>query len=129
MTLDLGKPRSAGRLEGGGAVSGSTGGVPLIIPEPQGWDCPNCTVTDVTPPLPPGQSRYHQCAGLHGLSAPLVRAGTRAKVEAVEREDYLNGDEQARGDDGKPYMAVRVTRDDGEDLTVNAGLASARLVT
>ena len=108
---------------------GRVRGASLIIPEPQGWDCPNCDVTDVTLPLPPGQSRYHACAGLHGLNAPLVRAGTRAKVEAEERADYLNGDEQARGDDGKPYMAVRVTRDDGEDLTVNAGLASARLAT
>lgn len=25
---------------------------------------------------------------LHGLTAPRVRAGTRGKVEALEREDY-----------------------------------------
>jgi hypothetical protein len=57
------------------------------------------------------------------LTAPLVRAGTSCKVEAEERADYLNGEIQAAGDDGKPYMAIRTTRADGEDLAVNAGLA------
>jgi hypothetical protein len=93
----------------------------------QGWECPNCDVTDVTGPLPPGASRFHTCAGLHGLTAPLVRAGTSCKVTAEVRGDYLGGEVQATGDDGRPYMAVRVTRDDGEDLAVNAGLARARL--
>lgn len=91
------------------------------------WECPNCDVTDVSPPLPPGTSRFHTCAGLHMLSAPLVAAGTRCKVEAEEREEYLGSEIQATGDDGKPYMAVRTTRDDGCDLAVNAGLAQARM--
>lgn len=90
------------------------------------WVCPNCDVTDVTRGLVP--NRYHTCAGLHMLTAPLVRAGTRCKVTAEERQDYLAGETQATGDDGKPYMAVRTTRDDGEDLAVNAGLATARLI-
>ena len=94
----------------------------------QDWECPNCPVTDRTRPLPPGASRFHTCSGLHMLTAPLVRAGASCKVEALEREDYLNGDTQATGDDRRPYMAVRVTRDDGEDLAVNAGLATARLM-
>lgn len=101
--------------------------VPLLSAR-QGWECPNCDATDVTAPLPPGSSRYHTCAGLHGLTAPLVRAGTRCKVTAAERDDYLNGDVQATGDDGKPYMNIRLTRDDGEDdLWVNAGLARAEM--
>lgn len=91
------------------------------------WECPNCDVTDHTPALPPGASRFHTCSGLHMLTAPLVRAGTRCKVEAEERADYLGEEVQATGDDGKPYMAVRTVRDDGDDLAVNAGLASARL--
>lgn len=94
---------------------------------PEQWVCPNCDMTDVTPPLPAGQSRYHACPGLHGLSAPLVRAGMHVKVEAEERQDYLNGDVQATGDDGKVYMSVRVTREDGDDVTVNAGLARAEM--
>jgi hypothetical protein len=91
------------------------------------WECPNCDVTDATAPLPPGSSRFHTCAGLHSLTAPLVRAGTRCKVTAEERADYLGGEIQATGDDGRPYMAVRTTRDDGDDLLVNAGLAKAVL--
>ena len=102
--------------------------VPLLNAT-QAWECPNCGVTDVTAPLPPGSSRYHTCAGLHMLTAPLVRAGTRCKVTAAEREDYLGGDEQARGDDGKPYMNVRTTYDDHDDLLVNAGLATAEMRT
>jgi hypothetical protein len=100
---------------------------PLLTPKPQSWYCPNCSVTDMTMPLPPGQSRYHPCAGLHGLNAPLIREGVRAKVEAHTREDYLNGDQQQAGDDGKVYMNVEVTRDEGTDVTVFAGLAHAEM--
>lgn len=92
------------------------------------WECPNCDITDHTPALPPGASRFHTCAGLHMLTAPLVRAGTQCKVVAEERADYLNGEIQNKGDDGKPYMAIRTTRGDGEDVAVNAGLARARIV-
>lgn len=92
------------------------------------WECPNCPATEVTPALPPNASRYHQCPGLHGLNAPLIRAGTSCRVTAEERQDYLNGDLQATGDDGRAYMAVRTTYHDGhDDLLVNAGLARAVL--
>ncbi len=91
------------------------------------WVCPNCPATDYQPALPPGSSRFHTCAGLHGLTAPLIRAGTHCKVEALERDDYLGKEIQATGDDGRPYMAIRTTRNDGEDLAVNAGLARGRL--
>ena len=106
-------------------VSGMNLSAPLLDEVPTRWECPNCDVTDVTFGLHP--NRYHTCAGLHMLTAPLVRAGTRCKVEAEERADYLNGEVQATGDDGRPYMAVRVTRSDGDDLAVNAGLAQVRL--
>jgi hypothetical protein len=88
------------------------------------WECPNCDVTDVTRGLVP--NRFHTCAGLHQLTAPLVRAGTACAVVAEERGDVLGTEVQAMGDDGKPYMAVRTIRDDGEDLAVNAGLAQMR---
>jgi hypothetical protein len=101
--------------------------VPLLGPPYEDWYCPNCLVTDRTLPLAPGQSQYHACAGLHGLNAPLLRAGVRAKVEAAEREDYLNGDHQQAGDDGRVYMNVTVTRDEGTDVTVFAGLAHAEM--
>lgn len=105
-------------------MSGSSFDVPLIRTFDD-WYCPNCPVTERTPALPPNGCRFHTCAGLHMLTAPLVRAGTHCKVEAEERGDYLNGEVQARGDDGKPYMSVRTTRDEGEDVAVNAGLARA----
>lgn len=101
-------------------------GIPLFHAV-QDWYCPNCGLTDRTAPLPPGSSRYHNCTRLHNLSAPLIRADVRCKVEAEERADYLNGEIQATGDNGRPYMAVRTTRDDGEDLMVNAGLAQGHL--
>lgn len=91
------------------------------------WYCPNCGITLSAPEPPPGQVKFHVCGSLHGLTAPLIRAGVRCKVEAEERQDYLGSEVQATGDDGKPYMAVRTTRDDGCDLAVNAGLAQARL--
>jgi len=94
---------------------------PLLDQPVTRWACPNCDVTDVTLGLVP--NRFHTCAGLHMLTAPLVRAGLKCKVTAEERADYLGTEVQAAGDDGKPYMAVRTTRSDGDDLLVNAGLA------
>jgi hypothetical protein len=93
------------------------------------WCCPNCPAQETTRALPPNASRYHQCPGLHMLTAPLVRAGTRCKVTAEERQDYLGDDLQATGDDGIAYMAVRTTYADHDDLLVNAGLARAELRT
>jgi hypothetical protein len=101
--------------------------VPLLKVPYEDWHCPNCGISERVAVLPPGASRYHTCPKLHMLTAPLVRAGTRCKVEAEERQDYLQGELQALGDDGRPYMAVRTTRDEGDDVLVNAGLARARL--
>jgi hypothetical protein len=101
----------------------------MLLDAYQDWVCPNCTVTERTRPLPPNASRFHTCAGLHMLTAPLVRAGVSCQVVAEEREDYLAGDVQATGDDGRPYMAVRTIRDDGDDVAVNAGLAHAEMRT
>lgn len=92
----------------------------------QDWECPNCGLTERTRPLPANSSRMHDCPRLHGLTAPLVLAGTDCKVTAVERGDYLNGETQRTGDDGRPYMAVRTDRADGSnDLVVFPGVAVA----
>jgi hypothetical protein len=89
------------------------------------WYCPNgCYCREVTEALPPGATRYHNCPNLHDLSAPLVRVGTDCKVEAVQRDDYLNGETQATGSDGRAYMAVITRYSDGrQDVAMNAGLA------
>jgi hypothetical protein len=89
-----------------------------IVPERQ-WVCPNCTFTDVTHEARP-HSRYHTCPGLNGLSAPMVPAGTKAKVTAMEREDYIGTDTAGR------TMAVVTERDDGNDVTVFAPAATAK---
>jgi hypothetical protein len=97
----------------------------LLRPE-QRWTCPNCTATAVTH-LPPDAvaSQFHACRGLKGITAPMVPAGTKAKVEALEREDYLNGDLVTRDGEGRPVMAVETTRDDGNDRAVFAPVAVA----
>jgi len=52
----------------------------------------------------------------------MVPAGTKAKVEANEREDYI-GDEQVQLHQGRPVMNLVVTRDDGQDCVIFAPTA------
>jgi len=95
--------------------------IPLLTPEHH-WVCPNCEATHVTHETRP-HTPFHACKGLRGLSAPFVAAGTRAKVEAVERGDYV-GTEQVQTDgEGRPVMSVVTTRDDGQDCAVLAPTA------
>lgn len=83
------------------------------------WECPNCDFTDVTHEAQP-HSRMHQCPGLKHLTAPMVPAGTKCKVEGKVREDYVNGEDVTYNEDGKPIMAVETTRDEGNDVAVLA---------
>lgn len=89
------------------------------------WYCPNCR-TEAQLPVPrPGQVHMHTCPGLRGLTAPMVPAGTRAKVELREREDYVNGEMvQLDPERGRPVMSVVTTREDGEDVVVFAPTAT-----
>ena len=64
----------------------------------------------------------HRCSGQRGLTLPLVENGVRARVQLVEREDYI-GQEQPMMHEGRPIMAVTVTRDDSEDRLVFAPTA------
>lgn len=68
----------------------------------------------------------HRCRGLAGLLAPLVPEGTRGKVEAIERGDYVRDEVVQRDAEGRPWMAVEVTRDDGTDRAVLAPCATWR---
>jgi hypothetical protein len=98
----------------------------LLLGAEHFWECPNCQARDRTVEPRP-HTRFHACAGLNGLTAPMVPAGTRCKVEAVEREDWV-GKEMVQTDaDGRPYAAVRTTRDDGNDVAVLAPCATAKL--
>lgn len=95
----------------------------VILPRPeQRWECPNCDFTDVTHEINP-HTRYHTCGGLKGLSAPMVPAGTRCKVVAKEREDYIGKADVTYDGDGRPIMAVETVREDGNDVAVFADCA------
>jgi hypothetical protein len=97
--------------------------VPMLAVERR-WSCPNCDATDVTREPRP-HSRMHACRGLRGLTAPMVPAGTSAKVEAVERGDYVGRDLVQTDGNGRPVMAVLTTKDDGQDCMVLAPTATA----
>lgn len=98
--------------------------IPVLERPLQVWVCPNCQTRDATRESRP-HSRMHACAGLNGLTAPMVPEGSSCKVEAVERGDWV-GDELVQTDvDGRPFMAVVTTRDDGQDCAVLAPAARA----
>ncbi len=90
------------------------------------WECPNCPATDVTHEASP-HTRFHNCPGLANLSAPMVPAGTRCKVEAIERGDYVRGELVQTDGNGRPVMSVVTTRDDGNDVAVYAPTAQLNL--
>ena len=96
--------------------------LPLLTPETH-WVCPNCATESKTREAKP-HTRFHTCPGLHGLTAPMVQAGTKAKVEIREREDYI-ASEKVTLHEGRPVMAVVTERDNGQDVAVFAPLATA----
>lgn len=97
----------------------------LLLRVEHRWECPNCVAVKVTRESRP-HTPFHPCGGLAGLMTPFVPAGTRCKVEAVEREDYI-GQELVRVDgNGRPIMNVTITRDDGQDCAVYAPTARGR---
>lgn len=53
----------------------------------------------------------------------MVTEGTKAKVEAVEREDFIKNEDVQRDSEGRPIMSVITTRDDGQDCTIYAPTA------
>lgn len=97
--------------------------VALISPR-HFWYCPNCDHKDVTEEARP-HTRFHACSGLRGLTAPMLPAGTKAKVSAHEREDYI-GNERVFLHDGRPVMSITTERDDGQDVVVFAPTANGR---
>jgi len=60
------------------------------------------------------------------MTAPYAAEGVRCKVEAVEREDYIQGEVVQVNADGRPVMAIITTREDGNDCAVLAPTATAR---
>lgn len=98
----------------------------VLVTAARHWECPNCTFTDVTHEAQP-HTRFHACKGLKGLTAPMIPAGTKAKVTAVEREDFIGTETVQTDGEGRPVMAVITEREDGSnDTTVYAPTATAR---
>ncbi len=90
------------------------------------WTCPNCKLIEQTTQAGP-HTRFHACKGLKGITAPMVRAGSRVKVTAVEREDYIGNEQVQLSPEGRPVMAVVTEREDGSnDTTVFAPTAIGR---
>lgn len=97
--------------------------IPILRPF-QRWYCPNCRKEDVTHEAAP-HTRYHVCPKLSYLTAPMLPTGTKAKIEANEREDYIGKELVRLNADGRPVMNIVTTRDDGQDCTVFAPAATA----
>ena len=92
----------------------------MILSGEQHWVCPNCPVTAVTEGQP---NRFHHCPGLRGLQAPMVLEGVRCKIVVEERQDYIGREDVRLDSTGRPVMALRTVRNDGEDLLVFAPTA------
>lgn len=60
------------------------------------------------------------------MFAPMVLEGVRCRVVAELRGDYVGSEDVTLDDEGRPVMAVRTVRDDGEDLAVYAPTAHMR---
>jgi hypothetical protein len=89
------------------------------------WSCPNCTTTAVT--HQPNAAKYHHCRGLRGLWVPMVADGTKAKVVALEREDYVGRELVQTDATGRPVMAVHVVTDQTQSAVIYAPTATASI--
>lgn len=88
------------------------------------WHCPHCTVEarTVDSKIPMHRCKYGPAPG---VMTPLLRKGERAKVEVVERQDFVGREKVFLDHNGRPIMSVVTTRDDGQDCTVFAPTATA----
>lgn len=87
------------------------------------WYCPNCRLEDSTTEVRP-HSRFHPCPALAMMLAPMLPVGTKAKVVAREREDYIGKEDVQFDANGRPIMSIITERDDGStDVMVFAPTA------
>jgi len=92
----------------------------ILLDATRRWSCPNCKLEQVTHEAKP-HTRFHTCVGLNGLTAPMIEAGVKCEVRAVEREDYIGDEHTGR------FMSVVTERNDGQDVAVFAPVAVARI--
>lgn len=87
------------------------------------WHCRRCSFRDVTRQVQP-HTRFHACAGLGGLTAPMLREGDDAIVRPRLREDYVGREDVQADGDGRPVMSITTEYADGRtDLAVLAPTA------
>jgi len=86
------------------------------------WECPNCTLKAIS--YKANETPGHLCRGLRGLYVLMIPEGLSCKVEAIEREDYVNDEMVQTDGEGRPISSVITTRDDGQDCTVYAPTAT-----
>lgn len=98
----------------------------ILIDAVTDWYCPNCPLTERTYE-PRAHTRFHICPNLRGLTAPMLPVGTKAKVTAHDREDYIGNEIVPLDGNGRPIMSVKTTRDNGEDAIVFASTATMRV--
>ena len=88
------------------------------------WYCPACRKEDVTHEARP-HSRFHACPKTRGLTTPMLPAGTKAKIELLEPQDYIGRELVQRDPErNRPVQSLVVTRDEGQDAVVYAPTAT-----
>lgn len=91
------------------------------------WHCRSCSFTDVTRETQP-HSRFHPCAGLGGLTMPMLREGEDAQVVATVREDYVGREDVQYDGEGRPLSSFVTEYADGHtDVAVLAPTVHATL--
>lgn len=99
--------------------------IPILEMPEHRWECPNCSATDVTRETQP-HTRFHACPGLGGLTAPMLPAGSGARVVAREREDYIGTEDVRLDANGRPVASISTEYPDGRnDLVVFAPTATS----
>ena len=103
----------------------------VLLGSSRNWQCPDCNDEAVTAGDVP--NRFHRCKGLHGLLAPMVPAGTRAKVgpssaattsaanwcrPTATADPWARGDHQRHGPGLHGLCAVRKSECGGSSCLV-----------
>ena len=108
-------------------------GIPILSAR-KAWDCPNCNAEDVTEEAKP-HTRFHNCAGMGGLSLPMVEKSRHGadkrsvRVSKVVRQDYVGKEKGLVYDDeGQPIMAAVTEYGDGSnDVAVFAPVVQVEM--
>jgi len=102
--------------------------IPVLEPTVHEWACPACGLEKRTREVRPHMP-MHDCAGARGMTIPMLAAGTKAKIEAHDREDYVGSELVQADPSGRPIMSITTERDDGRlDVRVYAPAARGGFV-